>query len=394
MSFFVIILTAFTTSLLLTLVVRTLAIRYHFVDTPDLHHKVHRQATPLGGGVAVFIGCLITVVLCVSVPNSLQGPLRDIGWELIGLMLGAGLLCAVGIADDTGRLRGRQKLLGQLGAVAIVMAFGLVIQAIRVLDWQLELGLLAVPFTIFWLLGAINAMNLIDGIDGLAACVGLIISIALGVMAMLTGHIAEATIALTVAGSLLGFLFFNLPPASIFLGDTGSMVIGLVVGVLAIRSVLEAPATMALAAPVALWAIPIIDCSGAILRRKLTGRSIYEADRGHFHHCLLRRGCSGSQALTRIATLCTFTGFGALASVYLHNEWLAALSVFMVIALLVFTRMFGHFELNLLAARLLSLRRPLVRPEAKATPNISLDRIRRRGSRQWNNSVRRRITAR
>src|SRR5439155_8367461 len=140
------------------------------------------------------------------------------------------------------------------------------------------------------LLGAINSLNLIDGMDGLLGSVGLILSLALAVMAALAGHWGAAAVAVALAGALLGFLPFNLPPASVFLGDSGSMLVGLVLGTLAIQSSLKAPATIALATPVALLILPIFDTTVAILLRTMTGRSLYTTDRGHLLHRLLRFG--------------------------------------------------------------------------------------------------------
>src|SRR5262249_13889999 len=150
--------------------------------------------------------------------------------------------------------------------------------------------------------------------------------LALGAMAALQGQWAAAAVAAILAGALLGFLFYNFPPASVFLGDCGSMLIGLAVGVLAIRSSLKAPATVALAAPTALLILPIFDTTAAILRRKLTGRSLYTTDRGHLHHCLLRSGLSNRRALLAVAGLCLVTAVGALASLAWNNEALALLS--------------------------------------------------------------------
>src|SRR5262249_20696536 len=186
-------------------------------------------------------------------------------------------------------LRGRYKLLGQVFAVGAVLAYGVRVEAVHLFAWRIELGWFAVPFTLFWLLGAINSLNLLDGMDGLLGTVGTIVSLAIAALAAVPGHWAEAAVAATLAGALLGFLRYNWPPATIFLGDAGSMLIGLVIGVLAIRCSLKGTATVALATPMALLIIPIFDTAAAIVRRKLTGRSIYSTDRAHLHHCLLRR---------------------------------------------------------------------------------------------------------
>jgi UDP-GlcNAc:undecaprenyl-phosphate GlcNAc-1-phosphate transferase len=155
-----------------------------------------------------------------------------------------------------------------------------------------------------------------------------------------------------MAGALLGFLRFNFPPASIFLGDSGSMLIGLVVGILGIQCSLKGPATIALTAPLALMTIPILDTLLAITRRKLTGRSIYATDRGHLHHCLLRSGLSHRRALILVAVLCLVTMVGTLTSLLIRNELLAILSALAVVCMLIVSRLFGYAEMLLVTNRL------------------------------------------
>lgn len=373
--------------LLLTPVVRSWAIRLDLVDRPDTHRKMHARVTPLGGGVAVFLAATFTVGLLYLVPNPWQAKLIQSSWEVLGLWLGSFVLCCVGLFDDRYRLRGRQKLLGQVVAVSIPMAMGLTIEHISFFGYPIALGLLATPFTMFWLLGAINALNLLDGIDGLASSLGIILSLTIAALAMLTGNFVAATLSLALAGGLLGFLRYNFPPASIFLGDTGSMLIGLVVGVLAIQCSLKGPATVALSAPLAIWAIPILDSTAAILRRKLTGRSIYATDRGHLHHSLLTRGFSGRATLGWISFFAGCTALGAFTSVYLQNEGFAFASVGAVLAILISTRMFGHVELMLVNHRLFHLAKSLVStartPKSEKANRIQQDFIRLQGSREW-----------
>jgi UDP-GlcNAc:undecaprenyl-phosphate/decaprenyl-phosphate GlcNAc-1-phosphate transferase len=200
-------------------------------------------------------------------------------------------------------------------------------------------------------------------------------------MAALHENWVTACIALSLAGALLGFLRYNFPPASIFLGDSGSMLVGLIVGVLAIQSSLKAPATIALAAPTALLTVPIFDTFAAILRRTLTGRSIYTTDRGHLHHCLLRSGLTSRRALALISAFCLLTVFGTLASLALKSESLAVLSSFVVVALLVVTRLFGHAELSLLRQRTHSLFSSFFnRPEGNLSREIE---VRLHGKVDW-----------
>jgi UDP-GlcNAc:undecaprenyl-phosphate GlcNAc-1-phosphate transferase len=237
---------------------------------------------------------------------------------------------------------------GQIFASLVVVIFGLKVESFRLFGWQVELGMLAIPFTVAWLLGSINSLNLIDGVDGLLGSVGLIIALAIAALAALSEKWVPACIALALAGALIGFLIFNFPPASIFLGDSGSMLIGLLIGVLAMQVSLRASATVVLVVPVTLLAIPFFDTMAAILRRKLTGRSVYVTDRGHLHHCLIRHGFSTLRLLTLICMLCFATAMGAIASLVFEQELFAVIIVFMVAGLLIVTRLFGHSEFILL----------------------------------------------
>ncbi len=339
------------TALLLIPPARSLARRWGVVDQPDGRRKLQGQAVPLIGGLALFLASLAALGLAAALPGPLQQALAVKCTGLLGLFLGAVVICVVGVADDLHFLRVRHKFLGQLLAVGIVLGFGVRIESIRLFNFSLDLGLLAIPFTIFWLLGAINALNLLDGMDGLLGSVSGIICVAMGGMALMQGDLATAAVAASLAGAMLGFLRYNFPPASVYLGDCGSMLIGLVIGVLAIQSSLKGPATVALAAPTVLLTLPIFDTAAAIIRRKLTGRSIYCTDRGHLHHCLLRSGMSVRVALLVVSGLSLVTVVGVFASVAWHNEGIALLSGAAVVATLVMTRLFGYAEFLLLRKR-------------------------------------------
>lgn len=374
---------ALLTTVALTPLVGRLARRFDIVDRPDGHRKLHDRIIPLGGGVAVLLGVVFAVSAMMWLPNDWRADLRQELPFLTSLFLSALVICAVGLVDDRIGLKGRQKLAGQIAAVLILVFFGPHIRNVQLFDWNVELGVLSVPFTMFWLLGAINALNLIDGIDGLATSVGIIFSLSLAGLSLLTGHATEAVVALAMAGSLSGFLWHNRPPARIFLGDAGSMLIGLAMGVIAIRSSLKGPATIALAAPTAVWAIPIFDVCMAILRRKLTGRSLYVADRAHLHHCLQNRGFSQRKTVAWIAILCACTAAGALASVYHHSEILAVASVMIVLGTLVIMRVFGHAECRLLFLRLKDVVRSFI-PAQKCSQHDSRQVCARlQGNRRW-----------
>lgn len=351
--------------------------RWKILDVPDGVRKLHAQTVPLGGGVAVLVACVLSTVMVLLIY-----PLVE--WEhggqtsfLAGLSCACLGICVLGILDDSGLLRGRQKFMGQVVVALIVTTSGCVISRVEFMDIRLELGVLALPFTVFWLVGSINAVNLIDGVDGLAASVGVILSGTFALMAWLTGHELEAILGISLCGSLLGFLPYNFPRARIFLGDTGSMLIGLLLGTLALRSSVKSQATLALAAPVAVLSILIFDVGMAILRRKLTGRSLYSTDRGHLHHRLTQLGFPPVGVVLFVCLACVLCSAGALASLVYRNEWIALSVASAVILGCVLAKVFGHNEFRLLRVRTQDFVRSLFRltslrdtPEAMSTTQI------------------------
>ncbi len=374
--------TSFVLCLIVTYVVRAVALRWGLVDRPDGRRKVHPKPIPVAGGLAVLLASVGVLSVMLYLSDNIGYALGDRGWKFVGLALAAAVVAVVGVVDDFRGLRGRYKLFGQLIAVAIVIGCGVEIRSLQLFGVKWDLGPLAWPVTAFWLLGAINSLNLIDGMDGLLGSIGCIVCAAIAAMAFMNGAIAVAYLAAAVSGALLGFLFFNFPPASIFLGDCGSMLIGLVIGVMSIEASLKGPAVVALGAPMALMIIPIVDTSAAIVRRKLTGRSIYTTDRGHLHHVLLGRGMSNRGILLLVAGLCVVASAGALASQHKNNEFYSVVSVLVVVTVLFVSRLFGHAEFLLVKERLLSgffaLR------HGKDNGRVHAMEVRLQGSADWN----------
>ena len=331
--------------------VRTLALQWGFVDRPDSDRKLHRKPIALCGGVAVFAAIVVGFLAIVQVDRRLQWfelGVVETRWYVLFFAVGAILL--VGLIDDAWSLRGRQKLLLQLLIITALVGSGTVIEIVSVFGKEVQLGPIAFPVTVLWLLIAVNALNLIDGADGMATTVGCFVSAGLTMLAWQTGSPMSAVLAVSLSGALIGFLFFNRPPASIFLGDAGSMMIGLFVGVLAVWSSVKESTVLA-SAPVAILALPLFDSSAAILRRWLTGRSIYATDRAHLHHLLQERfGPRGM--LIVVAALCAVTTLLAVVSTYFGMPWIAGVGVLAAIAILVLTRSFGHAEARLLLGKM------------------------------------------
>jgi len=362
----------------LTSMMISVARRIGFVDRPDGHHKGHDRAVALGGGLAVFLAAATTFGVEYLSSEKLQQILFEQSPYLGGLLLAGIWIVGVGLVDDRFGMPGKVKLLGQIVAALIVVAAGLQIDGFFVFGFEVRLGVLAIPFTVFWLLGAMNSLNLLDGIDGLATTVGIILCATIAMMALMIGQTAVAIVAAVFVGSLIGFLRFNFPPAKIFLGDAGSMLIGLIVGALAIGGSLKGTATVALAAPMAIWALPMFDSFVAIVRRKLAGRSIYATDRGHLHHRLMTLFTTNTRVLAVVAVCCAVTCAGALLSVFMHNDLLALGSVAAVLCMLVATQAFGHIELKMLLSRLKWLFLAIVRRNGNHEISYQIQ-----GTRQW-----------
>ena len=341
---------AIVASLAIVPLVRWLAQRLGVVDAPDSPRKLHRTPIALGGGLAVFLAVVMSFLTTIWLDKQfLQNHLGDIPSQWFVLLGCASAMLMLGLIDDAFPLRGRQKLLLQTLIIVGLVGSGTLIDELSLLGIEFSLGLLAFPVTVIWLLAAVNALNLIDGADGMATTAGCVICAGLGFISLRGEVTLSAVLAFAIAGALLGFLAFNRPPASIYLGDSGSMTIGLCVGVLAVWSSVK-ESTILSSAPVAILAIPLFDSTAAILRRWLTGRSIYSGDRAHLHHLLQERyGPVGM--LLIVAGLCVTTTALSVLSVIYHQPILAAVGVLIVLGLLVLTRSFGHAEAKLLIGR-------------------------------------------
>ena len=347
------------------------------MDKPDGRRKLQTQPIALAGGLGVLAGGVGGLSLAFLVVPDVTGILVVAPHKLISLLAAAIGIAALGLVDDLVNLRARQKLLGQLACVLLLVLPGeYQINEITLFGQILTLGVLAVPVTVCWFLAAINAINLLDGMDGLLGTVGVIIFTALAAMAMMAGEPMTALIAVAGAGALAGFLVFNMPPATIYLGDCGSMLIGLVVAALAISASLKGPA-VAILAPSALLVLPILDTTAAVVRRKLTGRGLAAADRGHLHHEMLRSGKSRGRVLLITTTLGLIGAVGGLVGLYHQNDFIALGSGAAVVAILLATGWFGLAEVRLVRERAAAFVRA-----ARAGGDVSVA-VRLQGTAEW-----------
>lgn len=376
--------TAFVASAVAAPLFGRLAVRFGVVDAPDGHRKLHLEAVPLTGGPTLVASGLIAVCVTLLVfPNTLSSTAHDVKF-LLGLLAAGSCLVVVGIIDDRVGVRGRQKLAAQIVAATMMLPTGIVIREATILGIHVSFGDLAPLITVIVLVGSINALNLIDGVDGLASTTGIVLSLSIAAVTWIYGARPDGLmISLVLAGSLTGFLIYNFPPAKMFLGDSGSMLIGLVLGSVALKCSIKQYAVPALLMPTAIWAIPLFDVSMAIVRRKLTGRSIYETDRGHLHHCLQRKGVSGAWLLVIMAALCGLTGAAAIAASLLKNDMIAVIGIATALSLLILTRSFGHTEMLLLTTRLRRLTGSMLRRAPPVQTVMHDEKIRLNGDHNW-----------
>ena len=294
---------AFLTALALTPVARKIAWRLNAVDYPD-KRRVNREPTPRMGGIAVFCGIVAAFVVQYLGTTYLNWPVVLVPsphlsinyWMLVAAFC---VIFATGLIDDMHPLTPKVKLLGQTLAAGIAVAGGLVIGVIvnPLTDQFIHLGWIAYPITVVYLICYVNIFNLIDGLDGLASGIACISSITMFTLSVMAGRLDAAALAIALAGSTLAFLRYNFHPATIFLGDSGSLLVGFTLGTISLLSVTRVAGLTTIIVPLVIAGIPIIDTFSAIVRRSRAHVSIGQADRGHIHHRLIAEGFDQSQAV-------------------------------------------------------------------------------------------------
>lgn len=303
--------------------VKMLAIRIKAVDVPRDNRRMHKVPIPRMGGLAIFAGFLISSILFLP----LTGQFRAI-------LIGALVLVVLGIIDDIVALDAKIKFVGQTVAALIPALSGVVIQGFGnpfIEHDYVPLGILAIPITVIWIVGITNAVNFIDGLDGLACGVSAIATVTMLVIAILFSEVQVALMMAALAGACLGFLPYNMNPAKIFMGDTGAMFLGYTLAVASIQGLFKFYAVISFAVPFILLGLPIFDTGFAIVRRILRGQSPLQADRGHVHHRLIDLGFDQKQS---VAILYAFSALMGLTAVILARTNESRL-IFLALAILV-----------------------------------------------------------
>ena len=303
--------------------VKMLAIRIKAVDVPKDNRRMHKVPIPRMGGLAIFAGFLFSSVLFIP----LTGQFRAI-------LIGALILVVLGIVDDIVALDAKIKFVGQIVAALIPALSGVVIRGFGnpfIANDYVPLGILTIPVTVLWIVGITNAVNFIDGLDGLACGVSAIATVTMLVIAVLYSEVQIALMMAALAGACLGFLPYNMNPAKIFMGDTGSMFLGYLLAVTSIQGLFKFYAVISFAVPFILLGLPIFDTGFAIVRRLMKGQSPLQADRGHVHHRLIDLGFDQKQS---VAILYAFSALMGLTAVILARTNETRL-IFLAIAVLV-----------------------------------------------------------
>jgi UDP-GlcNAc:undecaprenyl-phosphate GlcNAc-1-phosphate transferase len=303
---------ALMASLVLTPLVAALARQRGWLDLPDGTRKLHTMPVPRCGGVAVFFAFAGAWVLATTLAPSAapDGSLES----ALPLLLAALLVMLVGFVDDVRGLSPLAKVLGQTAAALLLWFAGYRVETIG-LPWGgvVDLGALALPVTLVWIVGMSNAFNLIDGLDGLAAGVALVATGTLVAVAAANGRATTLVLTAALAGALLGFLRYNYNPAKVFLGDSGSLTVGFLLAAFAVGGNLKSRTMIAVAVPVVALALPIFDASLAVLRRVIRGGAVTRGDRDHIHHRMLRLGLTPRRAVMLLYGVSVLLGSLALA---------------------------------------------------------------------------------
>ena len=293
-------------ALITTPVVRSLAVRMGAVDVPKDGRRMHDHPIPRMGGLAIFFGFILSVLIFQTLTPSLRG-----------MLLGSVIIVVLGILDDIYALPALPKFLVQIVAALVAVLEGNRIEFLSNPNifskepfW--ELGGLSIPISVLWIVAITNSVNLIDGLDGLACGVSTISSMTLLVIALIVSEPDVAILMAALAGACIGFLPYNLNPAKIFMGDTGSTFLGFILATVSIQGLFKFYAIISFAVPFLMLGLPIFDTCFAILRRVAKGQSPMSPDRGHIHHRLIDMGFSQKQAVAVLYIISAILGLSAV----------------------------------------------------------------------------------
>jgi UDP-GlcNAc:undecaprenyl-phosphate/decaprenyl-phosphate GlcNAc-1-phosphate transferase len=291
-----------------------------FLDHPDGVRKKHAAPVPRVGGIAIVLSYVITFAIAMALPFTYTQHLHHELPHILSLTLVASVVFLTGVLDDLIGLAAWQKLLGIVGASVMAYMAGIHVE-IQMLHGLPAWPWLGFAITVVWLVGCTNAFNLIDGMDGLAAGVGLVATVTMLLAALTQNNLPLVLATMPLAGCLLGFLRYNFSGASVYLGDSGSLSLGFLLGCFGALWSEKSVTLVALTVPLLAVSIPLLDVVLSVVRRFLRNRPIFQADRGHIHHRLLDRGLSPKSAVLTMYGLCALVAILSLLASALHNQF-------------------------------------------------------------------------
>ena len=301
-------LVALVVSFLMTPVVKTFAYKVGAIDVPKDNRRMHKVPIPRLGGLAIFIGFMVSILLFVDIRSDPQ---------MQGILLGAVIIVVLGVVDDIMALPAMLKFVVQIAAALIPVMHGVRIQAISnpnlfsdSLYWVL--GGLSVPITVLWIVGITNSVNLIDGLDGLANGVSAISATTMLVIAILVSEGQVSLVMAALVGACVGFMPYNMNPAKMFMGDTGATFLGFILATMSIQGLFKFYAVISFAVPFLILGLPLFDTAFAFIRRIAHGQSPMHADRGHIHHRLIDMGLNQKQAVATLYVISAILGLSAV----------------------------------------------------------------------------------
>jgi UDP-GlcNAc:undecaprenyl-phosphate/decaprenyl-phosphate GlcNAc-1-phosphate transferase len=353
---------SFLLSMVLTRLVRAGSLRLGLVDLPDQRRKTHMVAVPRTGGVAIVAAYLLAYVLLLYIPSP-EGAIVHSGLPFFWRLLPAtAAIFITGLLDDVFHLKPWWKLAGQVGAGGLAYAGGLRIAEFHAYS---HFGWLSLPLTIGWLVLCSNAFNLIDGIDGLATGVGVVAALTTLIAALLEGNIPLALATGPLIGALCAFLYYNFNPASIFLGDSGSLLIGFLLGAYGIIWSQKTATILGMAGPTMALALPLLEVGLSVARRFLRNEPIFTADRGHIHHRLLDRGFTPRGAALMLYGACSIGAALSLLQSVVHNRLAGGVVLLFAVCACGGIQYLGYVEFNATRRFLWAGLRPMLSAQVK-----------------------------
>ncbi len=284
-----------------TPLIRVLAYRLHAVDIPKDNRRMHKVPTPRMGGVAIFAGIILTILAFFDMTPST--------WAMI---FGTLIMVLMGVFDDIYSLNALLKLVVQILAALVVALNGIDIEAVNIGGEMHPVGKWSILITVAWIVALTNAMNLIDGLDGLACGVSVISSVSLLFVTLIKGEVQSAFITAIIIGACMGFMPYNAHPAKIFMGDSGSQPLGFILAVLSVQGTFKTASVLSFLVPLSIFALPLFDTAFAIIRRLIHGKSPFAADRGHIHHKLIDMGFDQTKSVRILYSICGIMGVAAV----------------------------------------------------------------------------------